>query len=64
MMRLVVLFVECAVGRCASILYVYFMNIRSERKTYLLPLVTGEPSCSKQSLPWLATRDVSRISYY
>lgn len=29
--------------------YHYFINIRSDRKTYLVPLVTGEPSCTMQS---------------
>lgn len=27
----------------------YFINIRSDRKTYLVPFVTGEPSCNIQS---------------
>ena len=34
---------------CSRSITCYFMNIRSERNTYLSPFKTGEPSCSKQS---------------
>lgn len=36
--------------------HLYFMNIRSDRKMYLLPPRTAEPSCNKHSLPWLGDR--------
>lgn len=34
---------------CSRSITRYFINIKSERNTYLAPFETGEPSCSKQS---------------